>query len=119
MKLKLDKRTLLIIAAVLLVGGMFLVNRQNEAGQPEGGTLDAPARQACDDFAAGYSGARNQTARLALADKVAQSANRTGNDAIAQRARELGGKADETSDEWEDSADNLTSACEGAGWERS
>jgi hypothetical protein len=116
-KLKLDRRTLIVLGviAVIAVALMFRSSGQGEQA-PEAGPLDAGATQACDDFAAGYPKAKTQTARLGLSDKIMQSTGDTDNEAIRLRATELGRSANDGDKEWKSHADALTDACEAAGW---
>jgi hypothetical protein len=116
-KLKLDRRTLIVIAVIAVVAAALLFRGSGQGEQaPAAGPLDAGATQACDDFAAGYPGAKSRTARLGLADKIMQSTGDTENEAIRQRATELGRGANDGDKEWKTRADALTDACEAAGW---
>jgi predicted transcriptional regulator len=117
LKLKLNKRQITIGLVVALALIALLVSRAGrDGGTDTPGTLDDWARQACDDFAAGYPKARTDTTRLALADKVVASSARTDNDAIGKRAAEMGHAADEGNAAWKRSATALTTACRNAGW---
>lgn len=118
MKLKVNKRTLAIVAVIALVAVALLV-RGATAGDdaPAKAPLDAAAVKACDDFAAGYADAETQAARLRLADVVLQSAMDTENDSIADRAAELGRDADDDK-QWRTHATAFTDACKTSGWTR-
>jgi hypothetical protein len=115
-KLSLNKRRAVIaglVLAVILVG--LAVGRSAREDQGTG-PLDAPATQACGDFADGYPDARTEAARLALADKVSQSAAGSDNEVIADRVLEVGRSANDGDAEWKSAADALTRACRDAGW---
>lgn len=119
LKLKLDKRILIIAGIVILAVVAFLF--RGSAGQDEGqpkGPLDAAAVKACDDFAAGWNDAKSQAARLRLADRVMVSTRDTENDTIADRAAEVGRSADDGGQQWKDTSAALTTACRAAGWTR-
>jgi hypothetical protein len=114
-KLSLNKRQLVlagIVVAVVLVG--LAVGRSSRDGAA--GKLDAPAAKACTDFADGYRAARGKTARLALADKVSQSAAGSDNEAITDRVGAVGRSANDGDAAWKSAADALTRACRDAGW---
>ena len=113
---KLDKRQIAVFAVAGLAIVALLASRG--AGGDDGpGTLDPAADRACSDFAAGYQRARGESARLKLADKVTASSGRTDNDAIADRAAEMGNAANETDAIWRSSSDALLKACRDAGWQ--
>ncbi|AGL14326.1 hypothetical protein [Actinoplanes sp. N902-109] len=116
MKLKLNRRQLVIGAVIVLVVIAALFASRAKSAGTTAGVLDDAATRACSDFAAGYSDARTKTARLALADRVMESTMKTDNDAIADRAAELGRKANDSNADWKSSADALRTACENAGW---
>ena len=116
LKFKVSRRALTVLAVAGLAGVALLVSQARGGGTEEAGTLDNAAVRACDDFAAGAGRARSDTARLALADKVTASAAETGNDAIRNRALELGRRADETNADWRTASTALTQACRDAGW---
>jgi hypothetical protein len=114
-KLSLNKRQVVIagvVVAVVLVG--LAVGRSS--GEDQVGKLDAPATQACTDFAAGYPAARGKTARLALADKVSTSVAGSENEVIADRVGAMGRSANDSDTVWKSAADALTQACRDAGW---
>jgi hypothetical protein len=113
-KLKLGKKQIAILVVVGLAVLALLVSRSG--GDEQAGTLDNAAAQACDDFAAGAAGARSDSARLTLADKVTASAAKSDNDAVRSRALELGRNADEGNAAWRTSGDALTEACRASGW---
>jgi hypothetical protein len=115
LKLKLNKRYLVIAVVAVLALWAVLVGRGGD-GDVQAAPLDAAADRACSDFAAGYPRARTEAGRLSLADKVAASSARTGNDGIADRAAQVGRSADESAAEWRSSADALLEACRAAGW---
>jgi hypothetical protein len=118
-KLKLDKRTLIIVAVVVVVGVALLARSFGGPGDAgnAGQALDAAAVKACDDFAAGRPGAKAAAARLSLADKVTKSTMDTDNDAIADAAVALGQDADD-SRQWQAHADAFTKACTSNGWKK-
>ncbi|WP_067495599.1 hypothetical protein [Actinoplanes sp. TFC3] len=117
MKLKLNRRQLVIGAVIVLVViAALFASRANKAAETSAGVLDDAARTACTDFAGAYRDAKTKTARLALADKVMESTVKTDNDVIADRAAEMGRTANDTTSEWKSSAANLMNACENAGW---
>ncbi|MFG1605109.1 hypothetical protein [Actinoplanes sp. NPDC049265] len=119
MKLKLDKRTLIIVAVVVVVGVALLARSFGGSGDSgkAAQALDAAAVKACDDFAAGRSAAETAAARLSLADKVTKSTMDTDNDAIADQAVALGQDADD-SRQWRAHADAFTKACTSNGWKQ-
>ena len=115
MKLKLNRRQIVIGAVVLL--GVIAVLFASRSEQAEGpGVADTAATRACTDFAAGYGNAKTQTARLTLADQVMESSVQTDNDSIRDRAAEMGRSANDTDKEWKTTGDALLNACEDAGW---
>lgn len=114
LKVKLGRRQVVLLVAAVLVIGALLAGRA--ADEPPATGLDDAADRACSDFAAGNPRARTRAARLALADRVAPSARRTGNTTIEQRAAELGRRATGTAADWKAGADALTGACRDAGW---
>ena len=117
LKVKLSRRQLAAGGVAALAVIALLVGRGSHSGDGKvDTTMDAPARQACGDFAAGYRRATTKTARLALADKVTGNSGRSSNDTIARRALEMGDAADGTTPEWQTSANALTKACKDAGW---
>ena len=117
MKLKLGKKQIAILVVVGLAVLALLVSRSGGSGADEqAGTLDNAAAQACDDFAAGAAGARSDSARLTLADKVTASAAKSDNDAVRSRALELGRNADEGNTAWRTASTAFTQACRDAGW---
>lgn len=111
---KPSRRLLTIIVVVVLIILALCVARSRGKGAPTG--LDAPGKQACDDFAAGYPKAASKPERLALADKVTTSSGKTDNKEIQQRAAEMGNAASAGGTEWKKAAQNLTAACKNAGW---
>jgi hypothetical protein len=102
--------------AVALAFGLMANRSPGDDQSQSSGTLDAPARQACDDFAAGYPDARTKPERLALADRVMMSTRRTGNEAIRDEGTALGIGAGESPTAWRSSAKAFTNACHAAGW---
>ncbi len=116
LKFKLGKVQIaaLVIAGLVILA--LLLSRSGNGGSSGDNTLDNAAVKACDDFAAGSAAARSQTARLGLADKVTASATRSDNDAVRDRAMELGRNADETNAVWRTSATAFSQACTDAGW---
>ncbi len=116
MKLSLNKRQVIIGAAVVLVVLVGLAVGRSARDEQGAGPLDAPATQACGDFADGYPEARSSAARLALADEVSKSAAGTDNEVIADQVLLVGRSADESNAEWKSAADALTKACRDAGW---
>jgi hypothetical protein len=115
-KLSLNKRQVVIAGVVLVVVLVGLAVGRSAREDQGGGPLDAPATQACDDFAAGYPDARTPAARLALADKVSQSAAGSDNEVIADRVLAVGRSANDSDAEWKADAEALTQACRDAGW---
>lgn len=119
MKLKLKKPSKvqwLVLAAVAVVIAMLVGNMDRPAAEPgEAGRLDDPARQACDVFDDGYRRAESRVARLSLADRTVVASRRTGNDAVSDRAGELG-RASDDDKEWKGAGDALLQACRDAGW---
>lgn len=113
-KFKLNKRSLVIAVVAVLALWALLASRSGDDQQAA--PLDSAADRACTDFAAGYPRARTEAARLTLADKVAASSAKTGNDAIADRAAAMGRSADESDAAWRASGDALLDACRTAGW---
>src|SRR5262249_53095269 len=67
--------------------------KQQPAQQQPAGSLDVPARQACDDFDNGYRDASTKAERLGLADRVMTSTRRSDNKAIKDSATEMGKRA--------------------------
>lgn len=116
MKLSLNKRQVLIAGVVIAVVLVGLAVGRSARDEPGGGVLDAPATQACTDFADGYPEARTATARLALADKVSKSVAGSDNEAIEDRVLAVGRSADEGTAAWRADAAALTKACRDAGW---
>ncbi|WP_310369752.1 hypothetical protein [Catenuloplanes atrovinosus] len=104
---------ILVIAAAAVAWGL-LAGRSPEGAEP--GPLDDAARQACTDFANGRDDADDKRTRLSLADQVMASARRTDNSRIADSASALGRNANDSDQEWTDSADALAAACKDAGW---
>jgi hypothetical protein len=102
--------------AAVAAFGLMANGSASEDQPPAAGPLDTHARQACDDFEAGYPDAGSKPERLTLADKVTTSTRRTGNEAIRDRGVELGLRAGDGGAPWRSSADALTSACRDAGW---
>ena len=116
MKVSLSKRGLVIAGvAVVVVLVALAVGRSGEENAG-GGPLDAPAAQACTDFADGYPQAKTPAARLALADEVTRSSAGTDNEVIADRVLAVGSSANDSSADWKSAADALTQACRDAGW---
>jgi hypothetical protein len=115
-KLSLNKRQVIIAGVVLVVVLVGLAVGRSASDEQGGGPLDAPAIQACDDFADGYPEARTAAARLALADKVSKSAAGSDNEVIADRVLAVGRSANDSDAEWRSDADALTQACRDAGW---
>jgi hypothetical protein len=118
-KLKLNRRQLVIGAVILLVVVAALFASRANKADTTAGVLDDPASRACSDFAAGYPDARTKTARLKLADKVMESTMQTENDLIRDRAAAMGRMANDSNTEWKSSANALTDACKNAGWQAS
>ena len=116
MKVKLDKRTWIIVGVIVVALLIAWSATRSRTGAQEPGRLDEAAARACSDFADGYERARTKTARLALADRVSQSSGDTENEAIGDRATAIGRSADEGGDAWERDGDALTDACRAAGW---
>ncbi|MFI7540035.1 hypothetical protein [Actinoplanes sp. NPDC049599] len=116
MKLSLNKRQIIIGAAVIVVVLVGLAVGRSARDEQGAGPLDAPATQACDDFADGYPQARSAATRLALADTVSKSAAGTDNEVIADRVLAVGRSANDSTTEWKSAADALTQACRDAGW---
>jgi hypothetical protein len=104
-----------IMAVVALVIVAFMVSNSRKDSE-KAAVLDAPATQACADFAAGYPKAESKTERLALADKVTASSGKTDNQQIQQKAADMGAAAGDGGAKWKSSADALTAACRDAGW---
>jgi hypothetical protein len=114
--LSLNKRQVVIGAAVVLVVLVGLAVGRSAREEQGPGPLDAPATQACGDFADGYPDARSAATRLALADEVSKSAAGTDNEVIADRVLAVGRSANDSTAEWKSAADALTEACRDAGW---
>jgi len=112
----LNKRQVLIGGAVILVVLVGLAVGRSAREEQGAGPLDAPAAQACSDFADGYRDADTPTTRLALADQVSKSAAGSDNEVIADRVLAVGRSANDSDAEWESAADALTQACRDAGW---
>jgi hypothetical protein len=110
-KLKLGKRqiTVVVVAGIVLLALLVSRGRSGDGGGAEG--IDAPARQACADFAGGYGKATSKTSRLTLADKVTANSSKSDNDLIRRRAAEMGAAAGDSAAEWKAAGDALTSAC--------
>lgn len=115
MKLSLNKRQVVIAGVVVAVVLVGLAVGRSSRDEPAG-RLDAPATQACGDFADGYRAARGKTARLALADKVSTSVAGSENQAIVDRVGAVGRSANDGDAAWKSAADALTQACRDAGW---
>ncbi|MEU4240626.1 hypothetical protein [Actinoplanes sp. NPDC026619] len=110
MKLKLSKRTITaVVVAGIAVLALVVSRKGGDAGGPE--AIDAPAHQACADFAAGYPKAKSKALRLSLADKVTANSSRSENNVIRKRAAEMGAAAGDGAAKWKTAADALTSAC--------
>lgn len=118
MKVKLNKRQLVIGGGVLVVvlAGLAIGRSAQEAGP---GTLDDAASRACSTFAAGYRGADSKATRLSLADEVGKWSAGSGNERIADRAVAIGRSANASTTEWKSDAAALTQACRDAGWQTS
>lgn len=110
MKLKLSKRQIIVAAVAVVAVFAVMAGRGNDDDQPEG--IDAPARQACTDFAAGYPKATSKTARLSLADEVTANSSKSENDLIRKRAAEMGAAAGDSDADWKAAGDALTAACQ-------
>ena len=118
MKLKKPSRNQAIaLGVVALVGFGLFASRSAENEPQEAGRLDAPARQACDDFERGYADAETKAERLRLADDVMTSTRKTDNEAIRDRAADMGLRASDGGSAWRSTADALTAACRDAGWQ--
>ncbi|MET8153787.1 hypothetical protein ACIBSW_26840 [Actinoplanes sp. NPDC049668] len=114
--MSVNKRQIALVAGVavlILIGLAVGRSARNDDGP---GTLDGPATQACDDFAAGVDDAGTKAERLALADKVNASSAQSDNEAISERAAAMGRSANGTTKEWETGADGFAQACRDAGW---
>ncbi|MFI5844038.1 hypothetical protein ACIA8K_30510 [Catenuloplanes sp. NPDC051500] len=117
LKFKPSRTTIiLVVVAVAAVAWGLLSSRAEEGGGQPAGTLDDPARQACTDFAAGRDAADSKGPRLSLADNVLASTRRTDNSRIADSASALGRNANDSDQEWTESADAFAAACKDAGW---
>lgn len=110
MKLKLSKRQITAVAVAGVAVLALLVSR-GRGGDSGPQAVDAPAHQACADFAAGYPKAKSKTARLSLADKVTANSSKSDNDLIRKRAAAMGASANDSDTEWRAAGDALTSAC--------
>lgn len=116
MKVSISKRGLVIAGvAVVVVLTALAVGRSGEE-DAGGGPLDAPATQACTDFADGYPQAHTTAERLALADEVSKSSAGTDNEVIADRILAVGRNANDSKADWKSAAAALTQACRDAGW---
>ncbi|MEV4636395.1 hypothetical protein AB0J80_03490 [Actinoplanes sp. NPDC049548] len=115
MKVKLNKRQLVIGVAVVLVvlAGLAISKSAKDAGP---GRLDDPAAKACTTFADGYADADTKTARLRLADEVNKFSAGSENERIADRAAAVGRSANEATAKWKADAAELARACREAGW---
>lgn len=111
---KLSRRQITIIAVVALVLVACMISRSKKGNETDG--LDAAARQACDDFAAGYPKADDKTGRLALADKVTASSGKSDNRDIQEKAAAMGNAAGDGGTAWTSAATALEDACRNAGW---
>ncbi|GID96680.1 hypothetical protein ACFQFC_21110 [Amorphoplanes digitatis] len=113
--MSVNKRQILLVGgvAVLILIGLAVGRAARDEGP---GTLDAPATQACDDFAAGVDDAETKTERLALADKVNKSSAQSDNEAISEKAAAMGRSANGSTKEWQAGADDFAQACRDAGW---
>jgi len=116
-KFKLDKRSLIVVAAVVVVGFALLAQGWGGADgtQEQTQPLDAGAKRACDDFGAGREDAKTPAARLQLADKVVKSTMDTENEAVADAATALGRDTDDNR-QWRVHADAFTKTCRANGW---
>lgn len=114
-KVKLNKRQLVIGAVVVLVvlAGLAIGRSAQDAGP---GRLDDAAAKACTAFADGYADADTKTARLRLADEVDKFSAGSDNEQIADRAAEMGRSANDATAEWKADAAQFTRACRDAGW---
>ena len=99
------------MVAVVAVAVLALMVSRGRGGDSGPEAIDAHARQACADFAAGYPKARSKTARLALADKVTANSSKSENDEIRKRAAAMGASANDSDAEWRAAGDALTTAC--------
>ncbi|WP_127503701.1 hypothetical protein [Actinoplanes solisilvae] len=115
LKLKLGRKQIAVLVVLGLIVVALLVNRAGGDENPSQ-ALDTAATQACNDFAAGFSRAHSDSARLTLADKVTTSAAKSDNETVRSRALELGRNADEGNAAWRTSGSALTQACEDSGW---
>jgi hypothetical protein len=97
-----------VIVAVLAVFGAVSHHTADHGG------FDSAAQQACSDFADGYPHAKAKSSRLALADKVMGSSQRTKNTDIKSRAAAMGRDAADGGTAWKNSAKALTNACHAA-----
>ncbi|HET6481410.1 MAG TPA: hypothetical protein VFG35_15440 [Actinoplanes sp.] len=114
LKFKMGKKQIAVLVVLGLAVLALLVHRSRDVEQAK--ALDSAAVTACNDVAAKAGSARSETARLALADKVTASAAKSDNNAVRDRALELGRNADEGNAAWRSSVNALTQACEDAGW---
>jgi hypothetical protein len=115
-KLSLSKRQVIIAGVALAVVLVGLAVGRSARDDQGGGVLDAPAAQACTDFADGYPKARTAATRLALADEVSKSAAGSDNEAITDRILDVGDSANDCTAAWKSDAEALTKACRDAGW---
>lgn len=113
---KLGRPQIIALVVAGLVVFALIAGRGADSGDQGPGTLDNAAVRACDDFAAGQTSARSNSTRLSLADKVTTSAVKTDNDAVRDRAMELGRNADEGNTAWRTASTAFTQACRDAGW---
>ncbi|GAB2603339.1 hypothetical protein Aab01nite_48510 [Paractinoplanes abujensis] len=116
LKFKLGRPQIIALVIAGLAVVALLASRGGDGGNEGPGRLDNAAVRACDDFAAGQSAARSNSARLSLADKVTASAAESDNDPVRTRSMELGRQADEGNAAWRTAANALTRACQEAGW---
>jgi hypothetical protein len=107
-KLKLNKRVVVIVAVVVVVV-VALVAGRSAKDQPN--DTDDAAKRACSVFEDGYPGARTKAERLALADKVAAYSGWTKDDEVSEKARQMGRDAGGTNARWKASATALLNAC--------
>lgn len=100
-----------------LVVGLAGCGGGAEAEPADPSKLDKAGRFACEDFAKGYKAAVTSSARVELANTVAEWGTRSNTNRIADMSRALGNAADGSAGAWKLAADAFAQACIDGGFE--
>jgi ABC-type oligopeptide transport system substrate-binding subunit len=104
-------------AAVAITALALAACSSNDSSKPADPTkLDDAASFACDDFATGYKGAQTQQARVDLANKVNEWAQKSATNGIADKATVLARGSEGSASAWQIGADAFAQSCLDAGW---